>query len=148
MSERSFELLARTTERVGALIDCEAAIVGCDVSVSARAILSVDDRVSPHIVSHSLVDAHAVEGPRIASNVGRRWLHLMGWLVGNGKTSIVDRDVGVSIVATHAESLFESVALVNESRLEMRRKMHNNAWFLQMSMTGIEITILKLTNEF
>jgi hypothetical protein len=145
MSERPLELLARTTERVRALVDGEAAIVGRDVSVSTRAVLSIDDCVCSHIVSHSLVDAHAVESSRVTPDVSRGGFHLVRRFVGNCKTSIVYGDVGVSIVATHAESLFESVALVDESGLEVRRKMHN-AWFLQITMTAIEITILKRTN--
>ena len=119
MSERSFELLIWPTEWIGSFVNSEASIICCDVRISSGAILSVDDSVGSDVIAISFRNAQTVKRSWMSSNVCRGRLHLMRRLVRDSETTIVHSDVSISVVATHAETLLESVALVDQGRLKV-----------------------------
>ena len=62
MPEGSFEVLLKTAELVGALMDSEATVVIKDISVTARSILPIHDHMGPNIISDSFINSKRVEG--------------------------------------------------------------------------------------
>lgn len=60
-------------------MDSKTTVVVEDVSVTARAILSIDHDVRLDIVSYRLVTTQRIESPWVLGDISRRGSDLMSW---------------------------------------------------------------------